>query len=81
MNDTLEPDIEAALQALVDKKPQFTSAGLAGTVRSDLNTLHSKTDTLGTALIGIASEDEKADAQAALAKIDDDFATAIAAYA
>ena len=35
----LTPDIEAALTAVVNKKPQFAAAGLASTVQGDLDVL------------------------------------------
>ncbi|GAB7366191.1 hypothetical protein MBLNU230_g7751t1 [Neophaeotheca triangularis] len=81
INDTLEPDIEATLDALVAKKSQFQRAGLAGTVRGDLNTLRGKTNDLGDALIDKAAAETKASGQAALDTIDGDFAEAVAAYA
>lgn len=80
INNTLEPDIQATLDALVAKKSAFTSSGLGGTVRGDLDTLKGKTDSLGSALLAKASADTQADGQAILDKIDADFAAAQAAY-
>ncbi|TKA32878.1 hypothetical protein B0A50_01104 [Salinomyces thailandicus] len=80
INNTLEPNIDESITAIINKMSQFQSAGLAGTVRDDLTTLQSDTDDLGTALINKAAADKKDAANAALAAIDADFQRAVAAY-
>lgn len=39
INNTLEPNIDSAVTAIINKMSQFQSAGLAGTVRDDLDNL------------------------------------------
>ncbi|EPE36860.1 hypothetical protein GLAREA_09023 [Glarea lozoyensis ATCC 20868] len=78
--DNLSPDIQAALVALVNKKSQFTSAGLKSTVQKDLANLKADTDDFADALIAIASDDSKSAANDRKATIDGYFATAINAY-
>ncbi|RMY56911.1 hypothetical protein D0863_12818 [Hortaea werneckii] len=80
INNTLEPNIDSAVTAIINKMSQFQSAGLAGTVRDDLDNLKSETDDLGAALVNKAASDKKTQANAALDAIDADFQRAIAAY-
>ncbi|KAI6908700.1 hypothetical protein D0869_09133 [Hortaea werneckii] len=80
INNTLEPNIDSAVTAIINKMSQFQSAGLAGTVRTDLDNLKSETDDLGAALVNKAASDKKTQANAALDAIDADFQRAIAAY-
>ncbi|KAL9616585.1 MAG: hypothetical protein Q9160_008565 [Pyrenula sp. 1 TL-2023] len=77
---TLEPDIAASLNALVAKKPQFDNIGLSGLVLTNLQSLRQKTASYSATLVGIASADQAANARAAAAKIDADFARAIASF-
>lgn len=77
---TLEPDIATSLNALVAKEPQFESIGLTALVLSTLQSLQSKTNAYSTTLVGIASSDQTANAQAAADKINADFDAAIQAF-
>lgn len=79
--NTLTPNIQKTISALVAKKAQFTSAGIGGTVATDIKNLQTSTDALGAALVNIASDDTKPDAQKALVSIDDSFKQASAAFA
>lgn len=79
--NTLTPNIQKTITALVAKKAQFTSAGVGGTVATDIKNLQTSTDALGKALSNIASDDTKADADKALATIDASFKEASAAFA
>lgn len=81
INNTLEPNIQKAISALEAKKSTFASNGLTSTVQGDLKTLKSDTDSYGSALISLAPSDKTSAAQAALAKIDNDFQGAINYYA
>ena len=81
ISNTLTPSIEAALTSVENKKSQFTSAGLKGTVQDTLTTLRSKTNTYGNALLGKAPASAQSSGNAALTKIDNDFAAAQAFYA
>lgn len=80
INSSLGPDVQKSLQALVNQKSAFDSAGLTSTVQSDLSTLKNETDAFGAALLAITSSDQINNANAAQANIDSYFATAIAAY-
>jgi hypothetical protein len=80
ITDTGEPDIAAALNALVARVADFESLGITSVVLSSLNSLKSKNDAYGATLLGITSSDQVANAQTALDRIDSDFDTAIAAF-
>lgn len=80
INTTLEPDIKKALNALVAKKAQFKSAGLTNTVTGDIKNLQSETSSLSTNLINSASSDQKSAGQAAAAKIQADFTSALNSF-
>ena len=77
----LTPDVKDALDALVAKKSQFTSAGLKKTVQDDLATLKSDTDSFADALIAIADDGDKSEAMDLKATIDSYFESAINSYA
>lgn len=81
ISNTLTPSIEAALTSVENKKSQFTSAGLKGTVQDTLSTLRSNTNTYGNALLEKAPASAQDSGNAALTKIDNDFASAQAFYA
>ncbi|KAH6722325.1 hydrophobic surface binding protein A-domain-containing protein [Leptodontidium sp. 2 PMI_412] len=79
--DTLIPNIEASLTAIIAKKTQFAADGLTSTVYTTLGNLKVKTDAFSDALIAIASADTKDAGIAQKARIDSDFDAAIAAFA
>jgi len=62
------------------KKSHFDADNLSSLIQSDLKTLQNDTDTFSNALIAIASADTKDQANAAKAKIDSDFQSAIDAF-
>lgn len=80
ITDTGEPDIAAALDALVAREADLASLGITSVVLSSLNSLKTKNDAYAQTLLSITSSDQTANAEAALALIDDDFTTAIAAF-
>ncbi|KAL1878690.1 hypothetical protein Daus18300_001965 [Diaporthe australafricana] len=77
---TLTPDIQASLTALTNRKADFDSLGITSIVLSTLQSLQSKSATLGTTLVNIASADQKAAAQSAADTINAAFAAAVAAF-
>lgn len=77
---TLTPDIQASLTALTNRKADFQSLGITSIVLSTLQSLQSKSATLGTTLVNIASADQKANAQAAASTINAAFSAAVAAF-
>ncbi|KAI5356961.1 Putative Cell wall mannoprotein [Septoria linicola] len=81
INNTLEPNVDAALTSIENKKQQFTSAGLKGKVQDTLTTLRKDTNEYGTALLAKAPASAQDSGKAALAKIDGDFAATQAFYA
>ena len=80
INGTLEPDIATSLAAIDARKADFARDGEQSLVLSTLNSLRNKTDSYSTTLEGIASSDQKTNAAAVAAKIDSDFAAAIAFF-
>ncbi|KAF7959737.1 hypothetical protein EAE96_001346 [Botrytis aclada] len=78
--NSLIPDIEEALNALVAKKSTFANAGVASTVKGDLANLKEETDNFGKNLLAITSDDVKPQISDALSKIDNDFTNAQAAF-
>ncbi|MCJ1330183.1 hypothetical protein MMC10_006866 [Thelotrema lepadinum] len=74
---TLEPDIEASLTALGNRKANFQADGETSLVENTLTSLQNKTNSYSATLVGIASADQKANAQAAASKINSDFAAEI----
>ncbi|KAK2611019.1 hypothetical protein N8I77_004402 [Diaporthe amygdali] len=77
---TLTPDIQASLTALEARKADFASLGITSVVLSTIQSLQSKSATLGTTLVNIASDDQKAAAQSAADAINADFAAAVTAF-
>lgn len=77
---TLTPDIQASLTALTNRKADFQSLGITSIVLSTLQSLQSKSATLGTTLVNIASDDQKAAAQSAADAINAAFAAAVTAF-
>lgn len=80
MTGTLTPDIQASLTALEARKADFASLGITSVVLSTIQSLQSKSATLGTTLVNIASDDQKAAAQSAADAINADFAAAVTAF-
>lgn len=80
INNTLEPDVKASINALVAKKSTFASAGYQSTVCNDLKTLKSDTDSFASTLVGLCPSGNQAAATSAKNKIDADFQTGITAY-
>ncbi|CAD6444258.1 88ee55e3-7759-4024-a49e-dd0ac489dc56 [Sclerotinia trifoliorum] len=78
--DNLKPDINEALNALVEKKSTFASAGVDSTVASDLANLKKETDAFGKALLAIFSSDVKQRLTADLDTIDTFFTNAQAQF-
>lgn len=77
ISNTLEPDIQKSLNALVAKKAQFKSAGLSNTVTTDIQNLQSETKDLSANLINGAPADQKSAGQAVADKIQADFTNAL----
>lgn len=80
VNDTLGPDIIAALDALTAREADFDALGLNSLVVSDLETLQNDTDALGAALVTLSSTDVQAEAEAVITEVDAAFASAIAVF-
>lgn len=78
---TLSPNVDAALGSIENKRSQFTSAGLKGSVQDTLATLRADTNEYGQALLAKAPASAQSSGMAALAKIDQDFADTQAFYA
>ncbi|EAW14612.1 mannoprotein [Aspergillus clavatus NRRL 1] len=76
----LEPDIKGSLDAIVAKKPEVESAGVASLVLSDLQALQTKTDALSSAIQGIATATDKQTIASGTANIDAAFVSAIAVF-
>ncbi|KAE8396408.1 hydrophobic surface binding protein A-domain-containing protein [Aspergillus alliaceus] len=77
----LKPDITGAIDALVAKKSLFVSAGVSSIVKTDLQNLKSKTDTLSIALQNKATATDKDTIKSGTADVDAAFQSGLAAYA
>lgn len=80
VSDTLNPDIVASLDALTARESDFAALSLDPLVVTDLQTLQNDTNTLGAALIAIASSDTTAEATTLVSDINAAFASAIAVF-
>lgn len=69
IQNTLEPNIDSTLDALVAKKSQFASAGLTNTVKTTVSNLQTSTNNYGMALLAKAASGSQSAGQAVLAKI------------
>lgn len=81
INNTLQPSVDAALTSIENKRSQFTSAGLKGSVQDTLATLRKDTNEYGQALLAKAPASQQSAGNAALTRIDNDFAATQAFYA
>jgi hypothetical protein len=80
--DPLTGQIEAALQAIIDKKSVFDQVALVTPlVKGDISSLSAKTTTLSNCLIAVTPADKVAVAQGYVDRINAAFAAATAAYA
>ncbi|KAI8890405.1 hypothetical protein K501DRAFT_206297 [Backusella circina FSU 941] len=80
--DPLTAQIEAALQAIINKKSVFDSVALVTPlVKGDINSLNSKTTTVSNCLIAATPSSYTSQAQGYVTRINAAFAAAVAAYA
>lgn len=79
--DTIVPEIEDALSAIVAQKSQFDAVLLAtALVKADIKSLQTELQSLDTCLLAVTPSDDAAVAQAYVDRITAAFATADTAY-
>lgn len=79
--NTIVPEIENALSAIVSKKPQFDAVLLAtAIVKSDLKNLNTELTALDKCLLAVTPADDLAVAQGYVDRINTAFASANTAY-
>lgn len=79
VTQTLTPDIQACMDALVQQKPNFDKDSLTSTVASTLQDLQQR-DTLTTSLVQLASADMQPAAQQAADGVTSAFAGALQTF-
>ncbi|KAJ1017771.1 hypothetical protein NDA16_005089 [Ustilago loliicola] len=73
-------NVKSATDNLIALKSQFSSLGVAGIAKDDVNALKTDTAAFGDALVDITPSAEKASARALADKFNADLANAAAAY-
>ncbi|RAL04246.1 cell wall mannoprotein 1 family protein [Aspergillus ibericus CBS 121593] len=76
----LEPVMRSSIAALVNKRTLFVSAGVGATVRTNLQNLKSRTDSLSVVLQSKATGPDRETIRLGTGDVDDAFDSAIDAY-
>lgn len=74
INQTLEPSVVQAMAALQDKEGKIAESHLRPKVSHQIGVSKNRVDALGAGVVGKVPTDKKGAVQAALAKVDADFA-------